>query len=63
MGYKSECDRCETTVDEPMLMGQFHEDEYMTSDLGDHLKDAGYDLADTITFCPSCTLEILTDVG
>jgi hypothetical protein len=61
MGYKTECDRCEDTAEEPMLMGQLHEDEYMTSDVGDILKDADYNLADTITFCKDCTLDLLTD--
>ena len=28
MGYKTECDDCGDVVDEPFLMGQFHEDEY-----------------------------------
>lgn len=59
MGYQSECDRCGDVVEEPMLMGQFHEDEYMTSEIGDRLKDADYELADTLTFCSDCTLKIL----
>lgn len=60
MGYKTECNRCGDLVDDPCLMGQFHEDGFMTNDWGDRLKAMDYDLADTITFCPSCTLELLS---
>jgi len=60
MGYQTECDDCGDIVDEPFLMGQFHEDEFMTRDLGDRLKERGYDLTDTITFCGDCTLRLLT---
>lgn len=60
MGYQSECELCGELVDEPFLMGQFHEDEFMTHPLGDRLREADYDLSSTITFCPSCTLELLS---
>lgn len=59
MGYKTECEHCGETVDEPFLMGQFHEDEFMTRPTGDRLKEQGYDLSDTITFCANCTVELL----
>jgi hypothetical protein len=61
MGYKTECERCGDLVDEPFLMGQFHEDEYLSQDIGDWLKEAGYDLTDTITFCTDCTVALLMD--
>ncbi|MDS0284726.1 hypothetical protein [Haloarcula onubensis] len=59
MGYKTECENCGDLVDEPFLMGQFHEDEFLSNELGDRLKEAGYDLTDTITFCDECTFKIL----
>jgi len=59
MGYKTECENCDDLVDEPFLMGQFNEEEYLSGDLGDRLKEAGYDLSDTITFCDECTADLL----
>lgn len=59
MGYTAECDQCGTRVENPLLMAQFHEDEYLTTQFGDMLKESGYDLQDTITFCPDCTLDLL----
>lgn len=61
MTYSAECERCGDTVDDAFLMGQFHEDEYLTAPHGDRLKEAGYSLRDTITFCADCTLELLLD--
>ena len=61
MTYKAQCERCGDSVDEPMLMGQFHEDEFMTTEWGDRLKDVGFDLQDTITFCADCTYTLLVD--
>ena len=60
MTYTATCDKCDGEFEDPFLMAQFHEDEFMNHPIGDRLKDAGYDLSDTITFCPECTIEILT---
>lgn len=59
MTYTAQCDRCGESSDEPFLMGQFHEDEYLTTTTGDRLKEADFRLQDTVTFCESCTIALL----
>lgn len=59
MPYTAECEKCGDQVEDAFLMGQFHEDEFMTTPTGDQLKEAGYSLQDTITFCDRCTLDLL----
>ncbi|GGM64388.1 hypothetical protein J2752_000440 [Halarchaeum rubridurum] len=61
MTYQAQCEECGERVDDAFLMGQFHEDEYLSHPLGDKLKEAGYELQDTITFCADCTAGFLLD--
>mgnify|MGYP006296935651 CR=1 FL=1 len=63
MGYNYECDArieevCEGGGDVPALAGQFREATWLSDEFGGRMQDRGYDLHDTITLCPSCTLEI-----
>ena len=61
MTYKAQCEKCGDQVDDPFLMAQFHEDEFMTRAEGDYLREADFELTDTITFCAGCTLKLLLD--
>lgn len=61
MTYKAQCEKCGDSVDDPFLMGQFHEDQFMTTPYGDQLKEADFRLQDTITFCAECTLDLLLE--
>lgn len=65
MGYDYTCDAgvapdCMGGGDVPALAGQFREQPWLTDDFGGLMQDHGYDLHDTITICPACTLKILT---
>ena len=59
MGYKYTCDGCGTKGTTPALMGQFSEKIWLSTPLGDQLKKRGYELGDTITFCPDCVRSYL----
>lgn len=65
MGYDYECDIrlegvCEGGGDVPAIAGQFREATWLTDDFGALMQDAGYELHDAVTICPSCALELLT---
>lgn len=66
MSYGYTCDAqqspdcSETYSDErPMLMGQLHEYQFKSTTEGGHLQNMDYSPHETITVCPSCTLEVL----
>lgn len=59
MGYTFVCDGCGEPGDTPALMGQFRERWFVGSPLGDRLKQAGYELGDTVTLCGDCAVELL----
>ena len=61
MVYTAQCEGCGEQVEDAFLMGQFHEDEFLTTAAGDHLREAGFELQDTITFCADCTISLLLD--
>lgn len=65
MPYNYECDAalegCDHGGDVPAIAGQFREATWLTDAFGGRMQDAGYELHDTITICPSCAEEILTD--
>lgn len=66
MGYDYECDAqidgvCDIGGDVPGLAAQFREATWLNDKFGGLMQDRGYTLNDTITVCPSCTLEILTE--
>lgn len=66
MGYDYTCDArlegCDRGGDVPAIAGQFRESTWITTDFGALAQDAGHDLHDTITICPSCALQILSEV-
>lgn len=55
MGYTYTCDGCGDEDDTPALMGQFNKGTWLDEEFGDRMKEMGYELGDTITFCPGCT--------
>lgn len=66
MSYDYTCDAqiknvCERGGDVPAIAGQFREATWLTDTFGARMQDAGYELGDAITICPSCTLRILTN--
>ena len=52
---------CDRSGEVPALAGQFREATWITEDFGALMQDAGYELHDTVTICPSCAYELLTD--
>jgi hypothetical protein len=66
MSYDYTCDVqikgvCDRGGDVPALAAQFRESTWLTDEFGGRMQDKGYSLHDTITLCPSCTLEILAE--
>lgn len=66
MGYDYTCDArigdvCDRGGDVPAIAGQFREATWLTDEFGALMQDRGYDLHDTITICPSCALELLSN--
>lgn len=65
MGYDYSCDArldgCDRQGDVPALAAQFRETTWLTEEFGARMQERGYELHDTITICPSCTEQLLTD--
>jgi len=65
MPYDYECDAqldgCQRGGDVPAIAGQFREATWLTENFGGLMQDAGYELHQTITICPTCALQILTE--
>lgn len=65
MSYDYTCDAgfegCDRGGDVPAIAGQFREVTWLTDEFGGRMQDAGYELHDAVTICPSCALELLTD--
>lgn len=66
MAYDYTCDAgvaddCALAGDVPALAGQFREQPWLTQEFGGIMQNADYQLNDTITICPACTLRILTE--
>lgn len=66
MGYDYSCDArvaddCVRSGDVPAIAGQFREKPWLADDFGALMQEADYQLHDTITICPACTLRILTE--
>lgn len=68
MTYLYECDGFHNDEDPeeyrfdsyPALTAEFNEDLYDEGRVGDLLRQAGYEPGDLVTFCPECTLKLLT---
>ncbi len=48
--------------DRPALTGEFNEEWYKTSAVGDHLAEQGYGPGDLVTLCGECVQRLLLEV-
>ena len=65
MSYDYTCDAqlddCEIGGDVPGLAGQFRETPWLDEPFGARMQERGYELSDTVTICPTCARQLLSD--